>query len=69
MSLILEEGQRLTGMDRWLEGWTSPNEVGGQDFEQRVAFLGKGKGKSRLDRARQRSFCKLHEANSVHLSR
>lgn len=34
----------MTGMDGWLEGWTSPNEVGGQEFEQRVAFLKKEKG-------------------------
>lgn len=44
MVLVLEEGQRLTGMNRWLKGWTSSNEVGGQEFEQLVAFLEKGKG-------------------------
>lgn len=44
MVLLLEEGQRLTGMNRWLKGWTTSNEGGRTGIQAARGVLGEGKG-------------------------
>lgn len=42
--ILLEEGQRLTGMGRWLKGWTKSNESGRSRIQAARGVLGEGKG-------------------------